>query len=82
MHAEEAPQLLRRYRSDGWLSKDGIDGVGISYSSFMPRVGNSKTVYFINSYKEDTSDRRFSASHGKFAIRPTIVRRTIVGQAA
>ena len=22
--------------SDNWFSKDGIDGVGISYSSFMP----------------------------------------------
>lgn len=22
--------------SDNWFAKDGIDGVGISYSSFMP----------------------------------------------
>jgi hypothetical protein len=37
--------------SDEWFFGDGIDGVGNSYSSFMPSHHNEKMCYFINAYK-------------------------------
>jgi hypothetical protein len=32
--------------SDNWFSKDGINGVGSSYSSFMPIYRIAKFTYF------------------------------------
>jgi hypothetical protein len=36
--------------SDNWFSKDGIDGVDISYSSFMPIYRIAKFTYFSKIY--------------------------------
>jgi len=46
----EGIPVLRRYRSDDWFSKDGIDGVGISYSSFMPSRENLEMLWFTGCY--------------------------------
>ena len=71
---------MRRYKSNGGFSKDGIDGVSISHSSFVPSLRSKIIIYFSDTYEIKPSLRRADLSHGKFAIRPTIVRRTIVGQ--
>jgi hypothetical protein len=37
--------------SDEWLFGDGIDGVGNSYSSFVPSHHSEKICYCIKAYK-------------------------------
>jgi hypothetical protein len=37
--------------SDEWLFGDGINGVGSSYSSFVPSRFSEKMCYFITTYK-------------------------------
>jgi hypothetical protein len=66
------------------VSRDGFNGVGTSYSSFVPSLFHRKKLIFINQLYAscDGTSRRIRSgySHSKFAIRPILVRRTRIGQ--
>jgi hypothetical protein len=63
------------------VSKDGIDGVGNRYSSFVPSHRDTKSNYFTKSYKLIRGSRRATSPPPKFAIRSIFVRRTTNKQA-
>jgi hypothetical protein len=44
------PQFGGVTNSDDWFSKDGNDGVGKSYSSFVPSHHNEKSIFFSDNY--------------------------------
>jgi hypothetical protein len=53
--------------SDEWLFGDGIDGVGKSYSSFVPSHRSEKIRCFINTYEKRLGRMNRRGPHSKFA---------------
>src|ERR1700722_10136395 len=53
--------------SDERLFGDGIDGVGKSYSSFVPSPRSEKICYFINAYVNTRGRISRRGPHSKFA---------------
>jgi hypothetical protein len=65
-------------KSDQWLSADGIDGVGTSYSSFVPRPPQCEKHMFYNYLSKGLGWFGLAPPARKICTRSIVVRRTII----